>query len=95
MEVVRRRRLGRGEPYAEVERALGDAGRLVRLLALALFDDAGRGAEVLPRLERELGAPAAGTVRYCDEGATEARPVATAELVGEASKLAAWLRGLS
>ena len=27
MEVVRRRRLTRGEPHAEVERALGDAGR--------------------------------------------------------------------
>jgi hypothetical protein len=95
MEVVRRRRLGRGEPHAEVERALGDAGRLVRLLALALFDDAGRSASVLPRLEAEVGAPAAGAVRHCDEGTGEGRPLAAVELVGQASKLAAWLRGLA
>jgi recombinational DNA repair ATPase RecF len=95
MEVVRRRRLGRGEPHAEVERALGDAGRLFRLLALALFDDAERGGDVLSRLEREVGAPAAETVRQCDEGANETRTVAAVELVRQASKLAAWLRGLS
>jgi recombinational DNA repair ATPase RecF len=95
MEVVRRRRLGRGEPHAEVERALGDAGRLVRLLALALFDEAERSGDVLPRLEREVGPPAAETVRQCDEGANEARTVAAVELVRQASKLAAWLRGLS
>ena len=57
MEVVRRRRLGRGEPHAEVERALGDAGGLVPLAALALFDDAAREGDVLARLEREAGPP--------------------------------------
>ncbi|HEX9188571.1 MAG TPA: AAA family ATPase [Vicinamibacteria bacterium] len=95
MEVVRRRRLGRGEPHGEVERALRDAGRLDRLLALALFDDAGRGASVLPRLETEVGAPAARTVQQCDAGTSEGRPLTAVELVGQASKLAAWLRGLA
>ena len=93
MEVVRRRRLGRGEPHAGVERALTDAGRLVRLLALALFDDVERGKDVLPRLETEVGSAAAETVRRCDEGAP-ARTVEAVELVQQASRLAAWLRGL-
>ncbi len=95
MEVVRRRRLSRGEPHAEVERALSDAGRLTRLLALALFDDAERSAEVLPRLQREAGAPLAETVKQCAEGAHEGKATGAVELVRQSSKLAAWLRGLS
>jgi recombinational DNA repair ATPase RecF len=96
MEVVRRRRLSRGEPHAEVERALRDAGRLTRLLALALFDDVERAGDVLPRLERETGPPGAATVRQCDEGPPDpAGATAGVELVRQASKLAAWLRGLA
>jgi hypothetical protein len=95
MEIVRRRRLSRGEPHAEVERALSDAGgRLTRLAALALFDDAERGGEVLPHLKRESGAAMAETFRQCDEGAPEAKGVASVDLVRQASKLVAWLRGL-
>jgi hypothetical protein len=93
MEVVRRRRLGRGEPHGEVEAALRDAGRLRRLLALALFDDAGRDAEVPPRLEKGGGAPFAATLRQCDEG-TVKDGAAAVELVRQSGKLAAWLRGL-
>jgi hypothetical protein len=93
MEVVRRRRLSRGEPHAEVERALRDADPLTRLLALALFDDVERAADVLPRLEREMGPPVAGTVRQCEEGSHDGA-MAGVELVRQASKLAAWLRGL-
>jgi hypothetical protein len=93
MEVVRRRRLGRGEPHAEVEAALRDAGRLGRLLALALFDDAVRDGEVPPRLEKDGGAPFAATVRRCDEG-TVGTDGAAVELVRQSGKLAAWLRGL-
>jgi hypothetical protein len=95
MEVVRRRRLGRGEPHAEVERALSDAGRLMQRLALALFDDAERSAEVLPRLQREAGAPLAEAVMHCSEGAHEGKATGAVELVRQSSKLAAWLRGLS
>jgi recombinational DNA repair ATPase RecF len=95
MEVVRRRRLGRGEPHAEVERVLGEAGRLKGLAALALFDDAGRGGDVLPRVQREAGAPLAGALKQCDEGASEPPTAAAVELVRHASKLAAWLRGLA
>jgi energy-coupling factor transporter ATP-binding protein EcfA2 len=93
MEVVRRRRLTRGEGHAEVERALGDAGRLPRLAALALFDDVERGADVLSRLERE-GGSAAETFRQCDEGAHQVQSVDAVELVRRASNLVAWFRGL-
>jgi recombinational DNA repair ATPase RecF len=94
MEVVRRRRLGRGEPQGVVERALSEAGGLIRLSALALFDDVERGEEVLPRLEREAGPPLAAALRQCDEGSRELQSAAAVELVRQCSKLAAWLRGL-
>ena len=96
MEVVRRRRLGRGEPHGEVERALSEAGRLMRLMALALFDDVERTADVLPRLGREAGPPLAEALKQCDEGAPEVQAAAAAvALVRQSSKLAAWLRGLA
>ncbi|HET7290961.1 MAG TPA: AAA family ATPase [Vicinamibacteria bacterium] len=95
MEVVRRRRLGRGEAHSDVERALGDAAGLPRLLALALFDDAGRSGEVVPRIEQQAGAPMADTLRQCDAAAAELKAAAAVELVRQSSKLAAWLRGLS
>jgi hypothetical protein len=95
MEVVRRRRLSRGEPHAEVERALGDAGSLMRLLALGLFDDVERSGDVLGRVQREAGAPLAEALKQCDEGAREVHAAAAVELVRHSSKLAAWLRGLA
>jgi recombinational DNA repair ATPase RecF len=92
-EVVRRRRLARGEAHAEVERALTDAGKLESLAALALFDDAGRGGEVLPRIEREGGSPLADAFRRSDLGG-EIQPSAAVDLVRLASKLVGWIRGL-
>jgi recombinational DNA repair ATPase RecF len=94
MEVVRRRRLGRGEPHGEVERSLATAQRLVQLAALALFDDAERGVDVYARLEREAGKPQAEALSQCDEGAANADAAAAIELVRQSGKLVAWLRGL-
>ena len=93
MEVVRRRRLTRGEPHAEVERALHDAG-LDRLAALAVFDDAQRAADLLPHLGREIGPDAAETFRQCHNGADEIPAAQAVDLVRRTSKLAAWLQGL-
>ena len=94
MEVVRRRRLGRGEPHGEVERALADAGGLLPLAALALFDDARapRG-RALPRRARSREAPGRGheAVR---RGRSDEDAAAAIELVRQSGKLAAWLRGL-
>jgi recombinational DNA repair ATPase RecF len=93
-EVVRRRRLTRGEPHAEVERALREAGRLRRLLALCLFDDLERDPDVLSRLEREVGREGAETLRQVDEASEGVPAGAAVDLVRRASKLAAWLQGL-
>ena len=95
MEVVRRRRLGRGEPYAEVERVLREADRLMPLAALALFDDAARGQDVLPEVQRQAGAPLAEALQQVDETAREVKLAAAVELVRQSGKLAAWLRGLA
>jgi hypothetical protein len=94
MEVVRRRRLTRGEPHAAVESTLREAGHLTGLAALALFDDVERAGEVLERLQREAGAPLAAAFRRCDESG-EIPPADAVDLVRLASKLTAWLRGLS
>jgi recombinational DNA repair ATPase RecF len=94
MEVVRRRRLTRGEVHAAVEKLLSEAGSLTRLGALALFDDATRGGEVRERLRQGAGAPLAETFRRCDEGG-EVPPADAVDLVRLSSKLAAWLRGLN
>jgi len=93
MEVVRRRRLGRGEAHAEVERALSEAGQITRLAALALYDDVERGGEVLARLERDAGAPLAEAFRRCADDA-EIPPADAVDLVRLASRLTAWFRGL-
>jgi hypothetical protein len=95
MEVVRRRRLGRGEPYAEVERSLGEASGLLPLAALALFDDAARtkdGARPRRARGRRAARPGPEAVRG---GHSEVKPAAALELVRQSSKLAAWLRGLA
>jgi len=51
MEVVRRRRLGRGDRHERVESALADA-KVHDLVALALFDDPRRSSDVFPTLNR-------------------------------------------
>jgi hypothetical protein len=94
MEVVRRRRLTRGEAHAAVEKILNEAGQLTGMAALALFDDVRRGAEVLERLEREAGAPLADAFRRCDESG-ELPAAAAVDIVRLTSKLTVWLRGLS
>jgi recombinational DNA repair ATPase RecF len=95
MEIVRRRRLGRGEPHAEVERLLAGAGELGPLAALALFDDAARTGEVGARLEREAGRPLAETFARCRDQPDAVHGQAAVELVRQSGKLAAWLRGLA
>jgi hypothetical protein len=93
MEVVRKRRLTRGEAHVEVERAVADRS-LAQLAALALFDDADRAADVAARLAKDAGEPLAGAFQRCDEGAAAA-PAETVDLVRLTSRLVAWFRGLS
>lgn len=97
-EVVRNRRLSRGEGHREVETLLADARLLVPTLALALFDDPDRGGEVY----RELGSRAANfgpkavdVVKACNRGSHDASIDAAIPFVRAAEKLDAGLKRLS
>lgn len=92
-EVVRRRRLSRGEAHAEVERTLGAAEHLSRLASLALFDDPERGNDVVGRIRSEAGALLGDAYQRCEAGG-EIPPADAVELVRLTSKLTVWLRGL-
>ena len=50
IEIVRRRRIRRGESHAAVEKLLEQNGQLKPLLALVLFDNAGKGGEVAAKV---------------------------------------------
>ncbi|MFU8874353.1 AAA family ATPase [Micromonospora sp. SL4-19] len=67
--IVWRRRVARGVPHDEIEAAIvGASRRLNTTLALALFDDADRGGDVLGYLGRWHGSRAVGAYRACKEG---------------------------
>ncbi|MBV9101878.1 MAG: AAA family ATPase [Candidatus Dormibacteraeota bacterium] len=73
MEVVTRRRLLRGDSYADVDELRRSTRRLTPWLALALFDDASRGGDVLNSLANRYTGYAVDAVRWCQSGAHEAR----------------------
>jgi hypothetical protein len=64
IRVVRKRRIGRGEPHLQVEQLLDNSKATKVLLALALWDDATRAGEVLGTVSSRWGediGDAAGT----------------------------------
>jgi hypothetical protein len=67
-DAVRRKRLAKGERHADVEEALLDANTLYQKVALALFDDAGKTSDVLPRLKNGYGSWAADAFVRCNSG---------------------------
>ena len=93
MEVVRQRRLLRGQTHVEVERVLGEAQALVSLASLVLFDDPLRAHDVMARLEKEAGAPLADAFRRAHE-AHDIAPADAVDLVRRTSNLVAFIRGL-
>lgn len=68
-EVVRRRRIGRGQAHADVEELLADHLKLAPRLALALFDDAQRAGEVPATLESRFGRSKLDVYRRLNKGA--------------------------
>ena len=95
MEAVRRRRIGRGEPHAEVERALEAASTLTAKAALALFDDAERAGEVGGAINSRYGRPAGDAFAQSNRGAHGDVPAqALLGLVEGAERLARQLRAL-
>lgn len=88
-EVVTRRRLGRGESYDEVDELLAKAEKLSLLMALTLFDDAGRAKDVLGHLNRNFGAWAATSYKQVQSGSHSAIAAdGLTELVRNSERLA-------
>ena len=93
-EIVRARRLGRGDSHATVEEAISEPTTLVSRLALAIFDDAGKGGEVYAWLNKNIGSWAYDTVQTCNKGAHPGGSAFDAAgLVSDARKLVEQLRG--
>jgi hypothetical protein len=74
VEVVRRRRLQRGEPHEDVEALLNAQTKLIPRLALVLYDDAERGGDVYSGVNNRFGKWQGDTVRACNEGAHKGLP---------------------
>jgi hypothetical protein len=92
-EVVRARRLGRGDSHGSVEEALRETTTLITRLALAIFDDSERGGEVYAWLDRNIGQWTPGTVKVCNKGAHGvASSFDGGTLVGDVRRLVEQLR---
>lgn len=92
MEAVRRRRIGRGEPHAAVEALLEKARGLKALVALALFDDADRVADIYARTESGFGRSGGDILKKCNEGSHTMFGGDMQMLVRDAEKLARWVQ---
>ncbi|MEV0805038.1 AAA family ATPase [Micromonospora sp. NPDC050200] len=85
---VWRARVARGVPHDDVEAAIVDASRrLTTIVALAVFDDADRGGDVLGWLGRH-GGWAVGAYKACREGVHGAYQADLPRLVTDARALA-------
>jgi recombinational DNA repair ATPase RecF len=93
MESLRRRRFAKGETRPEVETLLLERGRKLNpLAALAIFDDAERAADVLSRINKDVGREAGDAFKACNEGAHAVFDGDKVNLVHESEKLARWLQ---
>ncbi|MFI7214258.1 AAA family ATPase [Micromonospora maritima] len=91
--IVWRRRVAQGVPHDNIEAAVVAASRrLTTTVALALFDDAGRGGDVLKYLGRRHGSRAVGAYRACKEGVHGAYLSELPGLVSDVRHLAAALQ---
>jgi hypothetical protein len=74
VEVVRRRRLQRGESHDEIEALLNANTKLISRLALVLFDDPGKGGDVYNGVNNRFGKWQGDTIRACNEGSHKGIP---------------------
>lgn len=95
LETVRRKRLGRGDDHADVERAIEDAKAVMELLALALFDDATKGGDVYKAVANRAGQPAVDALKACKAGAHGGFTGDSRELVDRTRDLATSLRSMA
>ncbi|MER5336773.1 AAA family ATPase [Micromonospora sp. NPDC002717] len=91
--VVWRQRVARGVRHDDIEAAIVDASRrLATTVALALFDDADRGGDVLGYLSRRHGPRAVAAYKACKEGVHGAYLADLPGLVADARLLTEALR---
>jgi hypothetical protein len=88
VEVVRRRRLQRGDRHADVEAVLARASTLYRHLALALFDDDAKGSQVLAKVNARWGKRSGDVVLACNKGVHEVLGIDLGDLVRDTAVLA-------
>jgi recombinational DNA repair ATPase RecF len=86
-EAIRRQQLRAGKRHADIEAAIADAGPLGKRAALALFGDASRVRDVLPRLNA-WDRSAADTYRALNEGAHVGHRGPPRSLIGQTRRLA-------
>ena len=92
-EVVRRRRIGRGEAHAAVAETLEGASTLLAKLALALFDEGDRAGDVMTSVNNRWGTRAADAVGMANRGSHGGvSQELWAGLVGDVERVAASIR---
>jgi recombinational DNA repair ATPase RecF len=94
IETTRRRRLGQGNPHAQVERVLLNLTTSKQRVALALFDNPQRAGEVYARLNSQFGPWAADTFRAINDGAHGEYAGDLSTLLRDTRELAAKLRAV-
>jgi AAA domain, putative AbiEii toxin, Type IV TA system len=90
-DAVRRRRLGKGEPYGAVADLLDKADKLSARVSLALFDDPKKEGEIYARLNKEHR-EWADVYRWSNEGSHEEQSGPLVDRIRDAEKLARWLQ---
>jgi len=93
-EVVRRRRLLRGDSFVRVEESIAEAKTLTQLASLALYDEKDRGADVLPRINRDFGPEQGDAFTASNRGPHEGYAGDLKALTQRTSTLTAQLRKL-
>jgi recombinational DNA repair ATPase RecF len=84
---IRRRLLNAGRPHADVEDELKEVTTVTSLAALALFDDAEKGGDVMKKLN-QIGSWAGDVFRQCKEGTHKAAEGDLNLMINDAEKLA-------
>jgi recombinational DNA repair ATPase RecF len=92
MEAIRRKRLGKGTSHVAVEAVLEKAKGLKALVALNLFDDADRVADIFSRIENGFGRSGSDVLKKCNEGAHMSLAGDLQHIVRDAESLARWLQ---
>ncbi len=95
VEVVRRRRIGRGEPHAEVDAELERTGKTINHLALLLFDDRSRAGEVYSTLNRRFGRWASDLINVLNHGTHQGNHQEMRNLIQTTERLVGQLRALA